>query len=316
MPTLPTTPTSDNLTFMRTLLASGVLCFHTTGLVGINYPQFPWVPAFIAISGYVITQSISRSRGYTHFAWKRLLRVDPAFLMSLALVATLGGSVQAALIDWLSILLNLSSKGGANGPLWSLSLEEVLYFSLALLFAVRLYDSQHRTLPTLVVLFFLVPLAVRFLPVAQAPIAIVSSAFICGSFLYVIKDQIRWSPLAGFISLAVAVGLRNYDGLKGTAVYALLIGPPLAYGLITVTLHTKPIFGSYKQTIGDPSLGIYVFHWPIMIWLQSHCVGGFWLTPATLGLTLVLALLSWHCVERHILRLKDWRLIQPLVKMA
>ncbi len=53
----------DNLTFIRSLLALGVVARHAFGVMGVSYWQFPWVPGYIAISRYVITQSMSSSRG-------------------------------------------------------------------------------------------------------------------------------------------------------------------------------------------------------------------------------------------------------------
>jgi len=138
----------DNLTFIRTALALGVLCFHAFGAIGIEFWQFAWVPAFIAISGFLITQSLTQSHSYRHFAWKRVLRIGPAFLVSLALVTALGGSVVGALVDWLSVLLDWAAQG-VNPPLWSLSLEEVLYFCLALLFVLGVYRQRRTTIVTL-----------------------------------------------------------------------------------------------------------------------------------------------------------------------
>jgi peptidoglycan/LPS O-acetylase OafA/YrhL len=300
---------SDNLTFIRSLLALGVVAFHVFGVIGISYWQFPWVPGFIAISGYVITQSMSSSRGYAHFAWKRLLRVGPTFLLSLALVALLGGSVYGALSDWLSILLNLAHTG-TNEPLWSLSLEEMLYFSLAVMFSAGIYRNPNKATETLIALFVLAPVAVNFLPTAQAPIAPVTTAFACGSLLYVKKDHINWSTLAGSLCLAVAITLRNSRLHLDTTTYALLVAPPLAYGLITLAVHSKPVFATYKDVVGDPSLGIYVYHWPIMIWLQNQGLNDLGLVAATLCLTMLLAFFSWHAIEKRALQLKDWRLYQ------
>jgi peptidoglycan/LPS O-acetylase OafA/YrhL len=56
-----------------------------------------------------------------------------------------------------------------------------------------------------------------------------------------------------------------------------------------------------KASTGDPSLGIYVFHFPILTWLKAHGVAGFPLYPATLFLTVTLALVSWHAVEKRAL---------------
>jgi peptidoglycan/LPS O-acetylase OafA/YrhL len=284
----------NNLDFIRTLLALGVLSYHTFQVIGIDYPQLPWVLSFIAISGFLITDSMYRSAGYMHFAWKRILRVGPAFLLSLVLVAALGGSVPGALLDWLSLGYRPTN---ANPPLWSLSVEEVLYFSLAVWFALGMYKTPGRAMWGLCAIYFLASFASGFVPAAAVPIFYVTVAFVCGSFLYTAKDLIPWTVAGGLICLAAAMWLRNYSTVTGVT-FALFIGPLVAYAMVTMAFHTPPIFARYKALIGDPSLGIYVYHFPVLMWLKGHGVLGFALYPATLALTVALALVSWHAVEK------------------
>jgi peptidoglycan/LPS O-acetylase OafA/YrhL len=300
----------NNLDFIRTLLALGVLSFHTFQTIGISYPQLPWVPSFIAISGYLITDSMYRSSGYLHFAWKRVLRVGPAFLLSLILVAALGGSVPGALLDWLSLGYRPSN---ANPPLWTLSLEEILYFFLAVWFALGMYKTPQRAMCGLCTIYFLATFASGFVPSVAVPLFEVTVSFVSGSFLYIVRDRIRWSVAGGLICLAVVVWLRNWP-MVNAVTFTLLIGPLTAYALMTMALHTPPLFARYKTLIGDPSLGIYVYHFPILTWLKAHGVSGFALYPATLFLTVTLALLSWHAVEKLALneRIKSFWLAPKL----
>lgn len=287
----------NNLDFTRTLLALGVLSYHSFQVIGFDYPQLPWVPAFIAISGYLITESMYRSAGYLHFAWKRLLRVGPAFLISLGLVAALGASVTGALSDWLFMGLQPTH---ANPPLWSLSLEEALYASLATWFALGIYRTQRRAMFGLATIYLLVALGSLFVPAIVVPLFYVATAFVSGSFLFIAKDRIGWSLPAALLCLAGALYLRNSHWVDSIA-YTFLIGPLIAYALITLAFHAPPVFARYKATIGDPSLGIYVYHFPILMWLSTHGVAGLALYPATLIPTIALALLSWHAVEKHAL---------------
>lgn len=288
---------ANNLDFVRTLLALGVLSYHSFQVIRIDYPQIPWVPSFIAISGYLITESMYRSAGYAHFAWKRLLRVGPAFLLSLALVAALGASVTDALSAWIFMGLRPTSS---NLPLWSLSLEEVLYASLAVWFALGIYRTPRRAVIGLCTMAAAAVLASAFVPLIVVPLLYVAVAFMSGSFLYVFRDRISWSVPGGAGSLAAAIWLRN-SHLVDTPLYTAIIGPLIAYAMITLALHTRPIFARFKATIGDPSLGIYVFHFPILVFLNGHSVTGLALYPAVLISTLFLALVSWHAVEKFAL---------------
>jgi peptidoglycan/LPS O-acetylase OafA/YrhL len=294
----------NNLDFIRTTLALGVLLFHTSQFVRISYPQLPWVAAFIAISGYLVTDSMFRSRGYGHFAWKRLLRIGPAFLLSFVLVAATGRSIWGPLADWYCMGLCF---GGGNPPLWSLSVEELLYLCLAICFALGMYSTPRRALFCLCTIYLLAVTGGRYLPHAGLPIFSVSVAFVSGSLLYVARDRVPWSALAGAVCMVLVLRIHN-AGPFVEVVHDLLIGPLIAYGLLALGLHAKPVFYRYKSLVGDPSLGIYVYHFPILLWLyESQEIRGMWLYPACLVLTLVVALISWHLVEKRVLRMKDLR---------
>lgn len=242
-------PQFNNLDIFRTLLALGVLVYHCLLFANVKTVQFPWVPAFIAISGFLITDSMSRSAGYGHFAFKRLLRVGPGFLASLALVFAVGGDVGATLVNWLTMGIR---SIGTNQPIWSLSVEEVLYFLLAVWFALGIYRTPGRAICFLTTLFVLL-LAVSASTEGQVFLILRAAlAFVCGSVLYVLRDSIRWSPLAGMLCLFLAFYLRNWVPIDSWAAM-ILTGPALAYGLISLGVYARPVFGSYKRVVGDPS---------------------------------------------------------------
>jgi peptidoglycan/LPS O-acetylase OafA/YrhL len=294
-------PQFNNLDVFRTVLAVGVLVYHCLLFANVRTIQFPWVPAFIAISGFLITDSMSRSAGWGHFAFKRLLRVGPGFLVSLVLVYAVGGDVGATLVNWLTMGIRST---GTNQPIWSLGMEEVLYFLLAVWFALGLYRSPGRAICFLAALFALL-LAVSASTEGQVFLILRAAlAFVCGSALYVLRSSIRWSPLAGMLCLGLAFYLRNWASIDSWAAM-VLTGPALAYGLISLGVYARPVFGSYKSLVGDPSYGIYLYHWPILVFLEQRGLRAELLLLVTLATTAVLAIASWHLLEKRVLRAKD-----------
>ena len=113
---------------LRLFLALEVVAIHCLEFYRYRfYVPIPPVPAFVCLSGLLIPGSFTQSRGWTHFAWKRLLRVIPALAASFILVALLfgPGTLIPTFLFYISTgFVLLASK---NPPLWSLALEEILY---------------------------------------------------------------------------------------------------------------------------------------------------------------------------------------------
>ncbi len=61
--------------------------------------------------------------------------------------------------------------------------------------------------------------------------------------------------------------------------------------------------------IGRISYGVYLFHWPVYLWLDQSRTGldGWALLALRLAVTFTLAILSYHLVERPIMRGPDLR---------
>jgi peptidoglycan/LPS O-acetylase OafA/YrhL len=95
-------------------------------------------------------------------------------------------------------------------------------------------------------------------------------------------------------------GLFTAVAFMVAAIIARLLSRPS--GLGALVLQSAPFVGA-----GRISYGLYLFHIPIIYWLGPAGVG--WRFPAmtllVLGLTLSSALLSYYCIERPCLRLKD-----------
>jgi peptidoglycan/LPS O-acetylase OafA/YrhL len=300
----------NNLDFIRFILAFGVVIHHIVGVQNIPLmPGIPfnWVGGFIAISGYLVTKSMEGSRGYGHFAWKRLLRVGPAFAVALALSVALGATLMVELTWWATMGL-VQRPGLYNAPLWSLSVEEVLYALLAASFASGMLRWKYRA--WVVGAFLISAYWFDKIPVLPGLLGNYSLTmpyyFAAGVFLYCLKDTIKFSVPAALLCLALEVSRYSTLGAMPSSITLPFYASPLllAYGLITLGLYAPPVIAWWSR-IGDASFGIYVYHYPIMIWLAYQGVKDWrllWVLPLVV---LPLSFASWHLLEKPSLKLKD-----------
>jgi peptidoglycan/LPS O-acetylase OafA/YrhL len=118
----------------------------------------------------------------------------------------------------------------------------------------------------------------------------------------------QWPAAAGLVAIAVLVPLYaltdrgerwlSLGGFPLVSVFScLLIAGALGTGPVQRGLSFEPL-----RQLGRISYGVYLFHWPIFVWLTADVVGfgGWRLFTVRVGLTLVLAVASFHLVETPI----------------
>jgi peptidoglycan/LPS O-acetylase OafA/YrhL len=124
--------------------------------------------------------------------------------------------------------------------------------------------------------------------------------FYAGAALYLYRDMLRWD-------WRIAAGLLLLSLLSArSGAWFLVHVVTLPY--LTIYLAHLPIprlsrFGKH----GDFSYGIYIFSFPVQQLLMHWLAPDLALLPfmlASLALSLLLAVLSWHFIEAPALRLK------------
>lgn len=295
------------------------------------------VDGFFFLSGFLVYPSLLRMKGAAPFLLARLTRLWPALALSVILTALGGLAVTqtpgAAYLgsetsSFLACNLSFACSGyhltgvicadqpcNINGSLWTLPWEARCYLALAGLSLVGLAAPKRMT-------WLILPATLLGALVWDTPLRELASErlttgamfyldtahrlwplFALGAAAYLFRHRIvlSWWALA---ALAVANAFAQKLWFPAE-IHALFIGyAVLCLGLLTAK--TKAISGNWP----DYSYGTYIFAFPIMMalyeaWKPTSYLA---LAAANLALTLPLAALSWHFVEKPALdALRDFR---------
>lgn len=299
------------------------------------------VEIFFAISGFLVAKSWLGQPRLRAFAVKRGLRILPALAVTVLLAAlVLGPAVtsesareyvtSSATYTYAIDNVATTATGGAvrdvshslpgvfashpdtsvNRSLWTLPIEVQAYMAIALLGLAGLLSLG---LPALTLGLFALSVAgnVRDLPLVGWPLHFIQGAdgenahlitIFCVSALFY-RYRARLALRAPFAAVAAiaAVGL---------------IGTPLERPALVLCLPYLALFFAYRSWSGlrrvtahaDVSYGLYLFAFPVQQTIV-HAWGADRPAPAVVALiafpiTYLLALASWHGVEKRALRLK------------
>jgi len=296
----------SNLDILRLFLAVEVVMLHALNIPrpGSFVPLIVPVPAFVALSGFLIPQSFSASRGWQDFAWRRFIRVYPALIASFALVLILG--MGNRLVDTLMTYCTAGLIVGmtANGALWSLIVEEACY-SWHVLSRLCKWWSLQTSIAGCVV--FLGLFALTQSNVALRLILVTIACFFAGNILLFCKPKLDRSHYALWF-----VGLVASSALWMVVRGSLITGPLVAFMSICAVAfcYRAPQLPHFP----DFSYGIYIYHVPILITLMRWHAQA--LMPLTLGTAICVAIGSWYLIEKPVLRLKNrpWKFPEKATK--
>ncbi len=288
------------------------------------------VLGFFGISGFLVTRSFAVRQRARPFVKSRLLRILPAFYLSLVLSAFVfapaiahfgsGNATWSAaeairfvrdnalirITNWTvsDVTRGLPYPGSLNGALWSL-FPEMCCYGMVLLLGVCGWiraGSRNLLLLTLILVGFqvagvLAPALTTAVPTLLrltkwTPFV---TAFLVGSSLYSFREHLAIGARSAIVWCVVCVVLLRFGGW-------IIFGPvvfPLALINLSYAFRWRLPF--------DLSYGTYVLHFPLLQLLVSlglARVGFAGFLGTSVLLTLGLAMLSWHLVEAPALRLK------------
>ena len=338
--------TANNLDFVRLVAAGMVLYGHSFALLGIKEPLFlSWLPLgplgvyiFFTISGYLVSESWDRDPHLARFFARRLLRIVPGLVVCIALSVLVLGPLMTtlALRDYFSskytwgyfqnILLHIvyylpgvfehnKIPNAVNGSIWSLPVEFLMYIVVATVGLV----SKSRWLSLILAIGSAV-ICLNWAQVSSEMLVVYNfdlrQAFICGTYFWVgacfYKFALRahLSLTVGMLALFAMICLEPWTRALALATWVLLPVVVLTFGFAQSSTLSR------LTRSGDYSYGIYIYAFPIQqtvaVLLPDLGIGTYILM--CLLSSLILAILSWHLVERTALAFKPVRIVQGAIQ--
>jgi peptidoglycan/LPS O-acetylase OafA/YrhL len=330
----------DNFLLLRLLAAAMVIFGHSyavaqipgvhdfIGMAGWGpgvYTGSIAVDIFFVVSGFLVVGSYVKRRDLKFFVRSRFLRIVPAYLACVVITAYVIGPLVTQLpfgeylrhpgtVGYVLKNLNFTSlewylpgvfesnphPGVVNGSLWTLPAEVRMYIWVAVF---GLLGLLHRRWAFNLVLGTLFVLSTWFPETAIGMFRVdsyfrLAGLFALGAFLYVNREFI---PVNGYI--AAALILLTW-WLHGTPHFMSLFG--LALGYTSLWFAYVPKLQWFNR-LGDYSYGVYLWGFPV-----QQCVAWTIGTPSPMQVftiamptTLLIAMVSWHWLEKPALKLKN-----------
>ena len=327
----------NNFGLLRLVLALAVVVSHAFSVATGRVEDEPWaqttgftlgehaVNGFFAISGFLVTMSYDR-RGWRDYLVARTLRIAPG-LIAATLVVALGLGAAMTRLDLgayladpqlrrfitgtLTTFKSASALPGVfdtnplpfpMGTVWTLKYETICY--LGVLVGGLLGLLARPKLALAMGGLLLAATLLREIIDPDGPKGVETALrlpliFLVGGLIYLFRDRVRLS-LPG-----LALGLAALVLLAPTPLYKTALYLVTAWGVLVLAL-APALTRRRSEPPSDLSYGVYLYGWPIQqashaLFPAASAMTLFW--PGLL-VTLAVAWLSWHLVEKPALSLK------------
>lgn len=331
----------DNFDAIRLFAALAVLYGHAFYLTGAspipsifgNEVAAIAVKVFFIISGYLVTESWRRDPSPSRYLWRRGLRIFPGLFANTVLCALVLGPLVSTLplADYFhspvvprylqNIILRPASllpgvfntlpyPNAVNGSLWTLPVEFGMYLIAPVLVLwrggqkVRILAGCVALCAASLYLNHVQPLALgaHGRPIHDA--LNVAPYFLLGAAWRIVAPQSVYNVKAALFALVLMALIPAKETAYEIALYVVL-----PYAILSFAL-AKPAILGWAGRYGDFSYGVYIYAFPVQqtVALYFHTESrpilnaGLSLVP-----TLLLAIASWHLIEKRFLLLKPQR---------
>jgi len=316
------------------LAATGVLVSHAFPLAlgrGANDPIADLlgislgtlcVYVFFVLSGFFIASSYERSQSKLQFIRARVLRLFPALGVCLVITIVVGSMITTSLTTDFAIksveyfFRNFTLFYGKtnlpgvfdnnplsytiNGSLWTLNFELLCYVLTLVLGILGWLVSPKWFIAMLLVFLALCLLSSQiFLPYRLSMLLTLGWPYLIGTSLWVFRKYLQ---LSGHIA-SLALGLLIILVLANAPTITWI--PFLGYLMIFLGYADASWILRYNS-LGDYSYGLYIYAFPVQqLGVQFGATTPIGNIIFSFPVTLLLAILSWHMIEKPALRLKN-----------
>ncbi len=333
------------LDWLRGLLALAIMIYHLTGWT-LSEPGAESLLGRLGIYGvsmFFVLSGLSMAAGYhrsivdltssIRFYVRRLFRIWPLLWIAIA-CATIGGVIKGRSVDWVDVLLNVTTLFGFVSPgdyintgAWSIG-NEMVYYALTppilMAFAVRRWLGNLivccAALPALYIAFVALDpahtLAKQWLVYIHPANNLI--LYVLGVWLFHNCEDWKFPPWAGLGAILLGLMVFLRVAVAGDLILVVTGWPRIAFCCASILV----VLGFYKLQIALPSLlsrplaalgvatyGVYLLH-PLVYQVCGAVTRGLKLpesAPATIGITvmatIVISLLVYERLEAPLIRL-------------
>lgn len=287
------------------------------------------VNMFFIVSGFLVTKSILYRGNMADYASARILRIFPALAFHVLFVIFIMGPFVTQL-PWAeffshpqvytqpaqvlsfyetSMTLPAAFEGNpqqvASSPLWTLRYEVLAYMGTAMLFSLGLFRRNWMILVQCILCFafwtaaHLSGVFETLMPTLKGIIRF-GMCYSLGAAIYAYRDKFV------FHITAVPILILTAALFRGTVFFEIGLNICLAYIIFWLAYMHLPKLNSLKK-LSDISYGVYIYHYCILQWVYyvHPNITTFELFTLTLPITVILASVSWHFVEKPALAQKQ-----------
>jgi peptidoglycan/LPS O-acetylase OafA/YrhL len=328
--------TTNSLDALRLLAAMMVLYSHQYALLGLAEPWFlglktfgtAGVSIFFVLSGCLVWTSWARDPHLHRFIQRRALRIFPALLV-VCLVSVFILGILATTLPWSEYLASpgtwryvwtvgiwtFKTLPGffpsnplpyvVNGSLWTLPVELLCYASVVVVGMAVAWTKLPKGVGVVVALWLAVlgaSFGARVIGIHFEPHLEMAALFWWGAFYGYCRRAPCKAVLVVFAALALlAFGLLGSNGLERMVM--LFCAVALVHLAMSV-----PWGARLTEPFGDLSYGVYIMAFPVqqlgVHWAQRYNWSFAVSLVFSVAVTLLLAFVSWHLIEKRALHFK------------